>query len=100
MADPWFGIGGGSRCCAFRDRDRLARRDGWRRVTGFVVDRTKPVLVRYALRMRACAWVRACMRACVYACMRADQRHPRVWSLLVLEINRKRYVLLGDGGGF
>lgn len=81
------GCKGGSRCCAFRDRDRLARRDGWRRVIGFVVDRTKPVVVRSPFPY-ACV----CVAACVYACVRADQRHPRVWSYFVFEIDGKRYV--------
>lgn len=95
VVDPWLDWWR-RRCCAFRDRDRLARRDGWRRVIGSVVDRTKPVVLFVLSVPSACV----CVGACVYACVRADQRHPRVWSF-VFEINRKRYVgrLVGVGWG-
>lgn len=73
------GCKGGSRCCAFRDRDRLARRDGWRRVIGFVVDRTKPVVVRSPV-VPVCVRVRVCVRA----------RRPKTFSRVELLRVRNR----------
>lgn len=83
------GCKGGSRCCAFRDRDRLARRDGWRRVIGFVVDRTKPVVVRSPV-VPVCVRVRGCVRVCVRA--RRPKTSSRVELLRVR--NRRKTVRL------